>query len=99
MTPSAINLWVSQKKRVWNWGDLDADSKPYIGGVEIGVGKIVGRQSDGKVRWRLDYSHEEGPHINVEDYINGKGPNATKFAIPFEGDISSVESILKYLNS
>lgn len=87
MTPSAINLWVSRKKRVWNWGDLDADSKPYIGWVEIGVGKIVGRQSaDGKVRWRLDFSHEEGP-------------NATKFAIPFEGDISSVELIFKYLNS
>jgi glucan-binding YG repeat protein len=81
-------------------GDLGADSEPYVGRLGTGEGKIVGRQSaDGKVRWRLDYDPEKGPHINVEDYRNGKGPNATKIAIPFEGDISSVESVLNYLNN
>jgi hypothetical protein len=80
-------------------GDLGPDSKPYVGRLGTGEGKIVGRQSaDGKVRWRLDYDPEKGPHINVEDFRNGKGDNATKVAIPFDGDMKTVEELLKYLN-
>ncbi|MDF2506084.1 hypothetical protein, partial [Clostridium sp.] len=80
-------------------GDLGSDSKPYIGRLGSGEGKIVGRQSsDGKVRWRLDYDPEKGPHINVEDYRNGKGPDAIKIVIPFKGDANTVEELLKHLS-
>ncbi len=80
-------------------GDIGANSEPYVGRLGTGEGKIVGRQSaDGKVRWRLDYDPNKGPHINVEDYRNGKGADAIKVAIPFEGDMSTVESLLKHLN-
>ncbi|HEY9063176.1 MAG TPA: hypothetical protein VIO64_22180, partial [Pseudobacteroides sp.] len=81
-------------------GNLGHDSKPYIGRLGSGEGKIVGRQSaDGKVRWRLDYDPQKGPHINVEDFRNGKSTKAIKIAIPFEGDLSTVETLLKVLNS
>lgn len=80
-------------------GDIGADSKPFIGRLGTGEGKIVGRQSaDGKVRWRLDYDPEKGPHINVEDYRYGKGADAIKIAIPFEGSIDNIESLLMHLN-
>ncbi|WP_373665398.1 hypothetical protein SPSIL_002660 [Sporomusa silvacetica DSM 10669] len=80
-------------------GNLGPDSKPYVGRLGTGEGSIVGRQSaDGKVRWRLDYDPEKGPHINVEDFRNGKGDNAIKVAIPFAGDIKTVEELLKYFN-
>lgn len=65
----------------------------------MGYGKIVGRESaDGKVRWRLDYDPYKGPHINIEDFRNGKGSNARKIAIPFEGNEKTFESYLKHLN-
>lgn len=80
-------------------GDLGKDSKAYIGRLGSGEGKVVGRQSaDGKVRWRLDYDPTKGPHINVEDFRNGKGPDGIKIAIPFDGDINTVEQLLKHLN-
>jgi hypothetical protein len=80
-------------------GDLGADSKPYIGRLGTGEANIVGRQSaDGKVRWRLDYDPNKGAHINIEDYRSRKGSNAIKIAIPFNGDMNTVESLLKHLN-
>ena len=82
-------------------GDLGADSKPYIGRMEnsSGYGKVVGRQTaDGKARWRLDYDPELGPHINVEDFRQGKGSSAKKIAIPFAGTEDTVNSYLKNLN-
>lgn len=33
-----------------------------------------------------------------KDFRNGKGLDAIKIAIPFEGDMSTIESILNYLN-
>ncbi|MEK5502043.1 T7SS effector LXG polymorphic toxin [Bacillus sp. FSL M8-0168] len=77
-------------------GDLGPDSKPLIGRLEVsaGYGKIIGRRSaDKKVRWRLDYDHEKGPHINVEDFRMGK-----KYYIPFEGDEKTFKALLKHLN-
>lgn len=80
-------------------GDLGPNSKPYVGRLGTGKGKIVGRQSaDGKVRWRLDYDPNKGPHINVENFSNGKDINAIKVAIPFEGNMQTIESLLKHLN-
>lgn len=80
-------------------GDLDKDSQAYIGRLGSGEGKVVGRQSaDGKVRWRLDYDPTKGPHINIEDFRNGKGPDGIKIVIQFDGDIKTVEQLLKQLN-
>lgn len=61
--------------------------------------KIVGRMSsDKKVLWRLDYDPKKGPHINMEDYRMGKGSNAKKYCIPFDGNENTFESLLKHLN-
>lgn len=82
-------------------GDLGRDSEPYICRMENSkaYGKIVGRQTaDGKARWRLDFDPELGLHINVEDFRAGKGKDAIKIAIPFEGDEQLFESLLKHLN-
>ncbi|MBA4603417.1 hypothetical protein H2C83_14075 [Thermoactinomyces sp. AMNI-1] len=82
-------------------GNLGPNSKPYIGNLKSSIGyrKVVGRQSsDGKVRWRLDYDPKKGPHINVEDFRNGKGAKAKKYAIPFEGDELTFKVYLKQLN-
>ncbi|MCM3714441.1 T7SS effector LXG polymorphic toxin [Alkalihalobacillus oceani] len=82
-------------------GDLGPNSQPYTGKLRssTGYGQVVGRQSaDGKVRWRLDYDPNKGTHINIEDFRNGKGANARKIAIPFEGNESTFKSLLKYLN-
>jgi Pre-toxin TG len=82
-------------------GDLGPNSKPYIGTLKssAGYGKVVGRQSaDGKVRWRLDYDPNKGPHINVEDFREGKGLKAKKYVIPFEGNESTFKAYLKHLN-
>ena len=54
--------------------------------------------ADGKVRWRLDYDPNKGIHINIEDFRNGKGPNAAKIAIPFQGDENLFKSLIKNLN-
>ncbi|UOY90219.1 T7SS effector LXG polymorphic toxin [Bacillus glycinifermentans] len=81
-------------------GDLGPDSKPLIGRLEVsaGYGKIIGRRSaDKKVRWRLDYDHEKGPHINVEDFRMGK-KEGKKYYIPFEGDEKTFKALLKHLN-
>lgn len=78
------------------------NSNPVIGRLEVsqGYGKVVGRQSlDGKVRWRLDYDDTKGLHINVEDFRNGKGANAKKYAIPVEGGTEAdFTNYLKQLN-
>ncbi|WP_328699973.1 RHS repeat-associated core domain-containing protein, partial [Chengkuizengella marina] len=82
-------------------GDLGADSKAVIGRLpqSAGFGQVVGRSSaDGKVLWRLDYDPEKGTHINVEDYRNGKGNNAIKVVIPFEGNEEDFKSLLEHLN-
>nr|WP_269800210.1 RHS repeat-associated core domain-containing protein [Paenibacillus phocaensis] len=81
-------------------GDLGSDSKAVIGRLpsSAGYGKVVGRQSsDGKLLWRLDYDPQKGTHINIEDYRNGKGKNAIKLVIPFEGDEKTFNSLLKHL--
>lgn len=82
-------------------GDLGPNAQPYTGTLKssAGYGKVVGRQSaDGKVRWRIDYDPNKGPHINIEDFRNGKGANAKKIAIPFEGNEGTFKSLLKHLN-
>ncbi|TYS33035.1 T7SS effector LXG polymorphic toxin [Bacillus pumilus] len=82
-------------------GDLGPNAQPYTGTLKssAGYGKVVGRQSaDGKVRWRLDYDPNKGTHINIEDFRNGKGANAKKIAIPFEGNEGTFKSLLKHLN-
>ncbi|WP_180956639.1 RHS repeat-associated core domain-containing protein, partial [Bacillus canaveralius] len=82
-------------------GDLGPNSKPYTGTLKssAGYGKVVGRQSaDGKVRWRLDYDPNKGTHINIEDFRNGKGANARKIVIPFEGNENTFKSLLKHLD-
>ncbi|WP_370467720.1 hypothetical protein [Rummeliibacillus sp. SL167] len=82
-------------------GDLGPNSQPYTGTLKssAGYGQVVGRQSaDGKVRWRLDYDPDKGTHINIEDFRKGKGVNARKIAIPFEGNESTFKSLLKNLN-
>lgn len=78
------------------------NSNPVIGRLEVskGYGQVVGRQSlDGKVRWRLDYDDTKGLHFNVEDFRNGKGTNAKKYAIPIEGGTEAdFVNYLKQLN-
>ena len=81
-------------------GYLGHGSKPVTGRLKssAGYGKTIGRQSaDGKVRWRLDYDPNKGTHINVEDFRMGKGGDAKKYAIPFEGNESTYKSLLKHL--
>jgi filamentous hemagglutinin len=95
--------WESARNKALNLvGNLGANSKPVIGRLEVsaGNGKVIGRQSsDGKVGWRVDYDPEKGTHINIWDYSQGKGPGkAVKHVIPFEGNESTFETILKQLN-
>ena len=83
-------------------GILGPDSKPFIGSLEksAGFGKVIGRVSaDNKVRWRLDYDSIKGLHINIENFREGKGCKAQKFAIPFEGNEETYKALLKHLNS
>ena len=82
-------------------GDIGPHSQPYTGTLKssAGYGQVVGRQSaDGKVRWRLDYDPSKGTHLNIEDFRHGKGGNARKVAIPFEGNEDTYKSLLKHLN-
>ena len=82
-------------------GDMGNSSAAYYGRLEAskGFGKIIGRTSlDKKVRWYLDYDPIKGTHINVQDFRLGKGLNAKKYAIPFEGTEQTFESLLKHLN-
>ena len=82
-------------------GDLGMDSKPVYGRLKAsaGNGKVVGRQAaDNKALWRLDYDSNKGIHINIVDFRNGKGSNAIKQVIPFEGDEALFKSLLKHLN-
>ncbi|MEK4063788.1 MULTISPECIES: RHS repeat-associated core domain-containing protein [unclassified Paenibacillus] len=81
-------------------GDLGPGSKSVIGRLpsSAGYGQVVGRQSaDGKLLWRLDYDPNKGTHINIEDYRGGKGNNAIKLVIPFEGNEDTFRSLLKHL--
>ncbi|GHT11860.1 hypothetical protein FACS189426_14390 [Bacteroidia bacterium] len=82
-------------------GDLGADSKAIIGRLSSskGYGKIVGRSSaDGKKIWRVDYDPEKGMHINVIDYTKGKGIDAEKYVIQFNGNEQTFEIILNTFN-
>jgi len=36
-------------------------------------------------------------HINVEDFRMGKGADAKKYVIPFEGNETTYKSLLKHL--
>ena len=81
--------------------DLSKDSEPLIGRLESshGFNKIVGRRSaDKKLRWRLDFDPEKGPHIQVDDFRKGKGKMSTKIVIPFNGDEQTFISLLEHLN-
>jgi vacuolar-type H+-ATPase subunit H len=96
-----VKTYEQARNKAFDLIDLGADSKPYIGRLKssAGDGMVVGRQSvDGKIRWRLDYDPNKGIHINVEDFSAGKGLNAKKYVIPFEGDESTFKSLLKHLN-
>jgi len=78
----------ARNKALKKVGDLGINSKPYICRLKTskGFGKITGRiSSDDKIRWYLDYDPIKGTHINVHDFRQGKGLNAKKYAIPFEG--------------
>ncbi|WP_024771412.1 polymorphic toxin-type HINT domain-containing protein [Aquimarina macrocephali] len=82
-------------------GDLGAEAKNVVGRLKTsyGNGKVIGRQSaDGKVRWRIDYDPEKGAHINVEDFRGGKGKNALKYSIEFEGGEEAVKKLIDNLN-
>ena len=82
-------------------GNLGPNSKPYIGTLTSSTGyvKVIGRQSaDGKARWRLHYDPNKGMHINIEDWHNGKGANARKLVILFDGNESTFKSLLKHFN-
>ena len=82
-------------------GDLGLGSQPVIGRLKTskGYGKIIGRRSaDKKVLWRLDFDPRKGPHINIENYSQGKKGMAQKYCIPFDGDEKTVETLLKHLN-
>ena len=81
--------------------DLSKDSEPFIGGLESSksYNKVIGRISkDGKLRWRLDFDPEKGPHIHVEDFRKGKGSMSKKIVIPFNGDEQTFISLLEHLN-
>ncbi len=61
--------------------------------------QVIGRVSaDGKVRWRLDYDPQKGPHISVEYFRQGKGTNARKIVIPFKGNENTFKTLIKHLN-
>ncbi len=82
-------------------GNMGNNATPYYGRLSTskGFGKIIGRvSSDGKVRWYLDYDPTKGMHLNVHDFRQGKGLNAKKYVIPFEGTEETFESLLKHLN-
>lgn len=65
-----------------------------------GEGKVVGiKWHNRKVVMRLDWDPTKGPHINVVDYRMGKGANGISVAIPFRGDLTTIESLLKHLNN
>lgn len=81
--------------------DIDPHAgEPHIGTVGVGLGKIVGRSWYGdKVIVRLDWDEVVGPHINVTDYREGKGIKGKVVAIPFEGTLETVQSLLSHLNT
>ena len=82
-------------------GAFTNGSEPYIGTLEksYGYDKIIGRQSlDGKVRWRLDFSPEQGVHYNIENISNGKKTNAIKIEIPIEISEKEYKSIIDWFN-
>lgn len=80
-------------------GNIDPHTgTKHVGNVGIGEGKIVGKRwYNGKVLMRLDWDQTKGPHINIDDYRVGKGLKGIKIAIPFEGNLKTVESLLRHL--
>ena len=73
-------------------------SEPYVGRVKDFKGLVVGRQwHGGKVVVRVDWDPKKGAHINIDDYRNGKGMDGIKIAIPFEGDLETVLTLVKSL--
>lgn len=82
-------------------GNLGINSKPNISNLpkSRSYGKVIGRQSaDGLRGWRIDFDPIKGPHINIFDYSKGKGSNAIKKAIPFNGTEADVERLIKQFN-
>jgi hypothetical protein len=82
-------------------GDLGPGATAYYGRLQNskGFGQVIGRiSSDKKIRWYLDYDPVKGLHINVHDFRLGKGQNAKKYAIPFDGTEETFEALLKHLN-
>ncbi|WP_013334513.1 hypothetical protein [Gloeothece verrucosa] len=91
----------AKKKALQLLGDLGPDAEPLIGRLKTsaGYGKTIGFQSpDGLTRIRLDFDPIKGPHFNIENFKFGKGENALKIAIPFEGNEKAVKSYLKLIN-
>ncbi|WP_162266970.1 RHS repeat-associated core domain-containing protein, partial [Clostridium sporogenes] len=61
-----------------------------------GTGKGVEQVLDSVKTY--EQATNKGIHINIEDFRNGKGADAIKIAIPFEGDEKLFDSLLKHLN-
>lgn len=82
-------------------GDVDqSTATPHIGRLGVGKGKITGLDwHDGKVTLRLDWDLTKGPHINITDYRMGSGTSGKSIAIPFQGDLDLVKSLLRHLNT
>ena len=80
-------------------GDLGHDAQKSWGKQGVCKGKMVRRETAmGNAGWRLDWDPVKGPHINIDDFRKGKKAQALEIAIPFEGDESTVKSLLKHLN-
>lgn len=80
-------------------GKIDPSTRvPYVGRLESAAstyGKVVGfttRVNGEFKRFRLDYDPQKGLHINVEV---GKGENARKWAVPWNGTEADLVKILE----
>ncbi len=73
---------------------------PHVGKFGKLKGKIIGTDwHDGDVSFRIDYAPGKGPHINITDYRLGNGVKGNVYAVLFEGTESTVQSLIKHLNT
>ena len=83
-------------------GTIDDTFVNEIGRLQssYGLGKIIGRKrADNKIRWRADFDSDKGFHINVEDFRNGKGATARKYALKIvDGTEANYKQIIDNLN-
>ncbi|TDC76324.1 DUF6531 domain-containing protein [Streptomyces hainanensis] len=82
-------------------GDINPHTRrPYRGRLESAntYGQVVGFETvvDGTwKRFRIDFDPGKGPHFNVEV---GRGPDAERFAVPWEGTEQDMLNALSRLN-